>query len=112
MHCVNPYNSNHCRSLLFMLFIIINSAIIPSVHAGDFYKGRITYTTYCQTCHGSNGRGELAGTPNFTRGQSIMKPDSSLFKSIINGKNAMPAFQGVLKNEEIYNVISYIRNFH
>ncbi len=92
--------------------LLLYTVIIPGAYAGDFFKGKTTYVTYCQACHGSDGRGALAGTPNFKRGQVLMKPDAQLFKTIMNGSKIMPGFRGVLKNEDIDNVISYIRSFH
>ncbi len=99
-----------CKQLITA--ILLSAAIMHSAHAGDFFKGRTVYATYCQSCHGSNGRGTLAGTPNFRRGQVLMKPDAQLFKTVLNGSKVMPGFRGVLKNEDIDNVISYIRSFH
>lgn len=112
MQHLKRYYRNCDRISLIALMMLINSAIISDVQAGNYFKGQTIYATYCQGCHGSNGKGTLSGAPNFTRGLSLMKPDAQLFETVINGRNAMPGFQGVLKNEDIYDVISYIRNFH
>jgi len=112
MYPFKPCFSNRVGTTLFVLVILMSPVIIPEVQAGNYFKGQITYATYCQGCHGSDGKGALSGAPNFTRGLSLMKPDALLFDTVINGRNTMPGFQGVLKNEDIYNVISYIRNFH
>lgn len=112
MYPFKPCFSNRVRATLCVLVLLMSPVFISDVLAGNYFKGQIIYATYCQGCHGSDGKGALSGAPNFTRGLSLMKPDSSLFKTVINGQNAMPGFQGVLKNEDIYNVISYIRNFH
>ena len=102
------------KPLLTKLFIVacLLSTSISNAYAGDFFKGQTIYATYCQSCHGSAGRGELSGAPNFTRGQGLMKPDFQLYDSVIRGRNTMPGFQGVIKDEDIYNVISYIRSFY
>lgn len=97
---------------LCTILALLSAAVISSAHAGDYFKGKTIYTTYCQNCHGSAGNGELGGAPKFNRGQGLMKPDAQLFDSIISGRNTMPGFQGILKDEEIYDVISYIRNFY
>ena len=80
--------------------------------AADFFSGEKIYKTYCQNCHGINGRGVIGGAPNFARGQGLMKPDFTLYDTIDRGRNAMPAFRGVLKEEEFYDVITYIRSFY
>ena len=112
MHPFKHYFSKRLPATLLVLVIQTGPVIISEVQAGNYFKGQIIYATYCQGCHGSDGKGALSGAPNFTRGLSLMKPDATLFKTVISGRNAMPGFQGVLKNEDIYNVISYIRNFH
>ena len=82
------------------------------VSAADVFNGKSVYATYCQGCHGRSGRGEMAGTPNFSRGGTLMKPDLSLYRQIADGKNAMPGFRGVLSEHEILDVISYIRTLY
>lgn len=94
-------------SILCVSLISIEAAV-----GADYFNGKVIYDKYCQGCHGSNGLGGIAGAPNFQRGQRLMKPDSSLFITIDSGKNAMPAFHGVLDNNEIYDAITYIRSFY
>lgn len=93
-------------SLVAVCFVISNNS-----RAADFFNGETIYKTYCQSCHGNSGQGIIGGAPNFTRGQGLMKPDASLYDVIVNGKNAMPAFRGVLKEEEYFDVIAYLRSF-
>ena len=80
--------------------------------AADFFNGETVYRTYCESCHGPRGRGLIGNAPNFAHGQGLMKPDASIYEVIKNGKNSMPAFRGVLKPEEYFDVISYIRSFY
>jgi mono/diheme cytochrome c family protein len=99
------------RISLIIAVLMAGSALTPAVHAADFFKGETIYRTYCESCHGARGRGVIGGAPNFTRGQGLMKPDALLYDTILKGKNAMPAFRGVLTEEEFYDVITYIRSF-
>ena len=80
--------------------------------AADFFNGEKIYKKYCPTCHGNKGQGGIGGAPNFSRGMGLMKPDFDLYNTIQSGRNAMPAFRGVLKEEEFYDVIAYIRSFY
>ena len=84
----------------------------PAVFAADTFNGRKIYQTYCEGCHGKTGRGEMPGTPNFSRGRGLIQTDLSLLNHIRSGRNAMPAFEGVLDNNEILDVITYIRTFY
>lgn len=98
-------------SLLAIAFIG-SSVISSNTQAADFFNGEKIYQKYCQSCHGVKGQGGIGGAPNFARGQSLMKPDAYLYDTINSGKNAMPAYRGVLKEEEFYDVITYLRSFY
>jgi cytochrome c6 len=106
-HGIRRYRTGLVAALLGASAFTVNPA-----NAGNVFNGKSLYATYCQNCHGENGRGSLSGTPNFSRGLSLMKPDARLYDAIDSGRNAMPAFRGVLKNEEIYDLIAYIRSFY
>jgi len=77
--------------------------------AADVFKGRETYVNYCAACHGPAGLAVMPGAPNFARGDRLMQPDTALLMSIRGGRNAMPAFAGVLRDQEILNVIAFLR---
>jgi mono/diheme cytochrome c family protein len=98
-----------------LLALVVAAPLLSTpvaVDAADVFKGKTIYETYCQACHGPRGRGATAGTPNFTRGQQLIRTDLSLFGAISTGKNAMPGFQGVLTENEILDVITYIRTLY
>jgi cytochrome c6 len=111
LHRLTGDNSRY-RCHLIAALLVASAFISNAAIAGNVFNGKSLYATYCQSCHGESGRGSLSGTPNFTRGLSLMKPDARLFDSIDSGRNAMPAFRGVLKDEEIYDLITYIRSFY
>lgn len=81
-------------------------------HAADTFKGRQLYTANCSVCHGANGRSVIPGAPNLDRGDGMMRPDFTLLAAIRSGKNAMPAFQGILTDRDIMDVIAYMRTLH
>lgn len=95
--------------------LLLAAAIFGCPHAasaGNFFNGQQVYDSYCKACHGSSGQGEMPGTPNFSQGRTLMQPDLSLYTQIRDGKNAMPGFRGVLTENEILDVITYIRSFY
>lgn len=77
--------------------------------AGDPAKGRGTYAAHCSGCHGPNGAPTMPNIPNFTLGQGMMKSDPEIMAFVKKGKTVMPGFEGVLKDEEILDVIAHIR---
>ena len=44
-------------------------------------------------------------------GQGLMKSDQQLLAFVKKGKLVMPGFNGVLSDEEILDIIAYIRTF-
>jgi cytochrome c6 len=83
-----------------------------AAHAADSIKGRALYTQHCVICHGASGRAVVPGSPNFDRGEGMLRPDQTLLTAIRGGKNAMPAFQGRLSDRDMMDVIAYIRTLH
>jgi len=53
----------------------------------------------------------MPGAPDFSRNEQLMQPDVTLYETIRRGQGAMPGYRGVLRNEDILDVISYIRTF-
>jgi cytochrome c6 len=80
-----------------------------SVNATDIFNGQLVYETHCLGCHGVDGMPLVPGTPDFTLGQTLDKPDRPLFEAISFGINLMPGYDGIINNQEILDVIAYIR---
>jgi cytochrome c6 len=80
--------------------------------AGDPFSGSNIYSEYCVSCHGGDGRGDVAGVPSFRGGSMMMRSESELIDAIKAGKNLMPAFNGILEEYQIDDVVSYIRTFN
>lgn len=79
------------------------------IWAADLNDGQDVYAMNCQSCHGANGSGMIPGTPDFTMGERLSKPDTALLESVRYGKGVMPALGGTLSNEEILDAIAFIR---
>lgn len=85
---------------------------------GNPKNGKAPYEQYCAICHGARGLGNgpmaKATSPPATRLASREvrdKPDQELFDAIANGKgSAMPAWRGILADEQIGDVIAYVRS--
>ena len=92
---------------------------------GDAAKGKKVYDQYCVTCHGPSGKGDgqaaaaLNPKPRDFTDKGIMDSmtDEHIFKVIQAGGAAvgkspmMPPWGGALKDDDIHNVISFIREF-
>jgi mono/diheme cytochrome c family protein len=83
-------------------------------------KAKNLYARDCALCHGATGDGksDLAkdmqlNMVDYTDPKTLASlQDQDLFKIIRNGKDKMPAEDtGRAKDEEVWNLIVYIRNF-
>lgn len=77
--------------------------------AADIVNGGKIYTRHCATCHGVDGISIMPDAPNFIRSERLLRPDVFILAAIKEGKNAMPSYQGILKDQDILDVISYLR---
>jgi cytochrome c6 len=88
-------------------------ACLPQpARAADIHKGSTLYATHCAVCHGANGTPVLPGAPNFRRMETLMRPDMQIVQSIRSGKGAMPGFFGILRDQEILDVVAYLRTLN
>jgi cytochrome c6 len=95
---------------LFAFFILAFGS--GTSRAADTIKGGELYAVHCASCHGTSGISVMPNAPNFARGESLLRPDLSILTSIKNGKDAMPAYQGILSDPDIMNVIVYLRTLN
>ena len=73
---------------IYPLIIMLCCNAWGFVQAGDVFKGAEIYATYCQQCHGADGRGVLPNAPDFTRGDGLMRTDIEVFNTIRAGKGS------------------------
>jgi cytochrome c6 len=95
--------------LLASLLLMLGSGVS---HAADTNKGAELYAMHCSKCHGVSGISIMPGAPNFAQNEGLMSPDGALLISIRSGNAAMPAYRGVLSDQDILNVIAYLRTLN
>ena len=83
-------------------------AVVPA-RAADVIKGSQIYAKHCAACHGPSGISVMPGAPHLARGERLLQPDLTLLASFKAGKNAMPAYLGILSDREILDVIAFSR---
>lgn len=72
-------------------------------------SGEIIYLGACAGCHGFAGEAAYPETPSFARGERLGQSDTTLARSIINGRGMMPAWGGSLSERQVGEVLAYIR---
>ena len=95
-----------------ILMALLAMLATTAAQAADPMNGRQIYDMNCAVCHGVGGHPVLPSAPSFAKGERMMQPDTMLIDSIENGKNVMPGFLGILRRQEIRDVIAYLRTLH
>jgi len=80
--------------------------------------GKQTYLRRCASCHAASGEGGpgndlIPAAPSLVDEQVKVKTDSQVFNNIKNGIGPdfnMVAFKDTLKDDEIWNVVNYLRS--
>jgi mono/diheme cytochrome c family protein len=70
--------------------------------------GEQIYTALCVNCHGPNLAGGI-GPPLGPGSNSARQPDEFLRFAIVEGRGRMPSFSTVLNDQQVEELISYIR---
>lgn len=86
-------------------------------NAESLAKGKKLYGFDCAMCHGDNGDGkgdmatDIKNVTDFTNPDALKNlSDSHLFYVIRKGKGSMPAEGDRGKDEDIWNLVNYIRS--
>jgi mono/diheme cytochrome c family protein len=93
------------------LVLIGAASVLTDAQAADPSKGRALYMQHCQNCHGSNGVGQLPGMPDFSHGEGLLKPDLEVARVIKAGSGMMPSYQGIFTDNEILDLVAFLRTF-
>lgn len=74
---------------------------------GDGEAGRDRFLTNCATCHGQTGEGS-GWAPNLYD-RVPLRDDPSIVQTLIQGKGGMPAWGALLSDQELSNLLAYLR---
>ncbi len=83
-----------------------------SVLAADPFRGAEIYSEHCMRCHGGSGEGNGLDVQGFRQGNAMVQPDSVLLDSIKYGNGLMPAYSGMLDEQQIEDVLSHLRTLY
>jgi len=70
-------------------------------------NGSVVYDAYCSGCHGAKGEGG-AGTKLV--GLSTLKDAKGMISQILGGGGQMPGFGAALDDQQVADVLTFIRN--
>ena len=92
------------------------AAASPAASTDQFATARANYAKHCEACHGPNAEGGLVKVdnkqikvPSLKAEHAVKHKDEVLMKVIVGGEEAMPAFKDKLSQQEIGEMVRYIR---
>ena len=80
--------------------------------AQDDDATRSLFQRNCAVCHGKDGEGQQIGTlrvPGLREGRAVTDPDERLFAQISDGGGGMPPFKFSLTDEQIRDLMRFVR---
>ena len=107
-----------------ILAVAASLGVAAAQNGADPAKGQVSFGLYCAACHGNAGKGDGPGAvalnprPRDLTDPKYMKAlkDQYLFEVIAKGGSAfgkspaMPPWNPTLKDQDIKNVVAYIRS--
>lgn len=93
---------------LLLLSLSLLLAAAPA-RAADPSNGGALYQRLCAQCHGTRGQPVLPVAPDFSVPTALLQPDPALLGVIRDGRGAMPAYQGQLREREMLDLIAHLR---
>lgn len=97
-------------SILLLSIAIFTIAFNRPALAADAVKGAKVFSANCASCH-AGGKNLVQANKNLTKDaleKYGMYSEEAVIAQVTNGKNAMPAFKGRLKPEQIEDVAAYV----
>lgn len=78
-------------------------------------EGKLIYEKNCKSCHGDPGKNNAIvltpPPPDMASEKMQANTDGSMFYKLNTGRSGMPTFKGVITEDQMWLVISYIRKF-
>ena len=88
------------------LFSLVLALALPPIAAAD---AAADYKAKCAGCHGADGSKSMMGAKPLSGAEVQAMSDADLNAEITNGKGKMPAYKGKLTDEQISDLVKYIR---
>jgi len=96
------------------MYILVVAALLIFAGVAGAQTAESNFKSKCASCHGPDGKGGTAvgktlGVHDFTSDAVQKQTDAQLSETISKGKNKMPAYGSRLKENDIKDLVAYIR---
>lgn len=101
-----------CATAIAMALVPCRAAVkSPDSVVGEVHAGEAVFQGNCAVCHSIKPGKKLVGPSLYgvTGGAHPTTTDAAVRVIILNGKERMPGFRGVLSTGDIDNLLAYLR---
>lgn len=99
------------RQLIVSMSSALALAFFSQTNAQETYaEGNALFLANCAECHQSNGQGLPNVYPALAGNETVLGSGADVALVLIIGRGEMPSFAGVLSDQEMAEVINYIRS--
>jgi mono/diheme cytochrome c family protein len=121
-HTQKNYMKQSIIPFLLLSFVILPASAQKASAKASMVKGQKVYELYCLPCHQVDGSGVFNMNPPLIKTPFLLGDQKKLIQIILKGlnedievdgntySNPMPPFGDILKDEEIADVLTYVRN--
>lgn len=99
--------------VFFLILFIASCAPKPTKEVPEEFKaGQKYFHKVCSNCHGPDAMGKHTKAPRLIDAEYIQEnfSDDELFQSVIDGTDKMPSQRKKVSDEEIKEIIKYLRH--
>lgn len=79
-------------------------------------RGAFVYSSYCETCHGPEGKGDgrvaqrgFPAPPSLLAPRALQMPEGQMFHVLTWGQGNMPSYAAQIEREDRWLAIAYVR---
>lgn len=96
------------------LAVVLMIAVVSMMSTAAFGQAADLYKAKCASCHGADGKadtpiGKKMGVKSFTDADVAKNTDQNWFEVTKKGKGKMPGYDGKLTDDQINDLVKYIR---
>lgn len=99
--------------LFFLIFFLASCAPQPTREVPkEFKPGQKYFHKVCSNCHGADAMGKHTKAPRLIDAEYVQEnfSDDEFFETVIQGINKMPSQRNKVSDEEIREIIKYLRH--
>ncbi len=102
-------STTEADTVLLNVPIILSTGEISVIRnlKGNPKRGRRLYKQMCVACHEDPKEGVIAGT--VLEDNPLLRAEESFWGVVLNGRNEMPSFRGGATNQEIADILAWLK---